>query len=333
MRSPSAPTTSGVEPSLRAALPRPLSSRPTAGVDPRIAAAATRNHGLVDRHQLRALGVTLDMRNTRLARGLLHPVPGCPGVFAVGHTALGDDASIAAAVLACGPGSAATGDHAEWLWDLWPPWRSTPTGRVLMVVPRACGRRPPAARLIRRDLPPGETSRRRGIPVVSVERLIVDAGEGRAFWVVERLLDRALVERRTSIPRLEAQLVAAAGQRGVGALRRLLEADHRYAGLTRSELEEAFLALLGRAGVPLPEVNARLGRDVADALFARARLVVELDGTRWHRTRRRQEDDRRKELRLRGRGMLVLRYTARQVLEEPEAVVADLVRTLAERAR
>ena len=106
-----------------------MSRRATAGVDLRIAAVATRHHGLVDRHQLRALGVTHDMRASRLARGLLHPVPGCPGVFAVGHAALGADACVAAAVLACGPGAAATGEHAEWLWDLRPPGRPPPRGR------------------------------------------------------------------------------------------------------------------------------------------------------------------------------------------------------------
>ncbi len=328
-----APTTAGVEPRLPPALPRPRSGRSTAGVDLRVAAAATANHGLVDRHALRTLGVTRAMRETRLARGLLHPVPGCPGVFAVGHAALTPEGLVAAAVLACGPGAVATGEHAAWLWDLRPPWLPEPSGRVAVTVPRSCGRTPPAAALVRRDLPRRETSRRRGIAVVSVERLVVDAGATRELWAVERLLDRALVERRTSIPRLEAQLARAAGQRGAGALRVLLAADRRYAGLTRSELEEAFLALLRRAGLALPEVNARLGRDVVDALFAAARLVVELDGTAWHRTRRRQEDDRRKELRLRGRGLLVVRYTARQVLEEPEAVVADLVRTLAERTR
>lgn len=33
-------------------------------------------------------------------------------------------------------------------------------------------------------------------------------------------------------------------------------------------------------------------------------------------------------MRLRARGLTILRYTARQIFEEPEAVVADLVRTL-----
>ncbi len=301
--------------------------------DHAIAARAAEQHGVVTRAQLRTLGVDRHASGRRVRTGSLHPVAGCPGVYAVGHPALTAEGVLHAAVLAAGWGAHVSGEHAEWLWDLRPPWLPAPEGLVALVVPRSCGREPPAARLRRRDLAVVETSRRRGIPVVSVERLLADAGERRDPWAVERLLDRALAERRTSIPRLEAQLARAQGQQGVGELRRLLAADRRHAGLTRSALEDAFLALLRRAGVPLPSTDHRLGPDRVDAFFARARLVVELDGTSWHRTRGRQEGDRRRELRLRARGLLVVRYTARQVLDEPEAVVADLVRLLAERDR
>ncbi|MBA2349350.1 MAG: DUF559 domain-containing protein [Solirubrobacterales bacterium] len=300
-------------------------------VDEAIAALAARQHGLIERRQLAALQLGREARRTRERRRQLHLVPGCPGVFAVGHPTLGEEATVLSAVLACGPRAYAAGEHGEWLWNLRPPWLPFPSLPVSVTVPRACGRTPPAARLLRRDLPAPEWQTRRGIPVVSVERLIADAGADRELWAVERLLDRALVERLTSVPSLERQLERAKGQRGILALRQLLAAERRYAGLTRSELEEAFLLLLRRAGVELPKVNERVGTDLVDALFAAARVVVELDGTWWHRTHRRQEQDRRKELRLRQRGLLVLRYTARQIFEEPEAVVTDLVRVLTER--
>lgn len=300
-------------------------------VDAAISAVASRQHGLIAREQLARIGLGREARRTRVRRRQLHPVPGCPGVFAAGHPTLGEEATILSAVLGCGPRAYAAGMHAEWLWGLRPPWLPFPPLPVAVTVPRTCGRNPPAATLLRRDLPGAEWQRRRGVPVVSVERLIADAGASRGLWAVERLLDRALIERLTSVPSLERQLERAKGQTGVLALRKLLAAERRYAGLTRSELEEAFLLLLGRAGLELPKVNEQIGEDVVDAFYALARVVVELDGTWWHRTRRRQEQDRRKELRLRRRGLLVLRYTARQVLEEPEAVVADLVRVLVER--
>lgn len=302
-----------------------------ANIDVAISQVASRQHGLIAREQLARLGLGREARRTRERRRQLHPVSGCPGVFSVGHPTLGEEATVLSAVLACGPRAYAAGEHGEWLWNLRPPWLPFPSLPVMVTVPHGCGRNPPAARVLRRDLPGAEWQRRHGIPVVSVERLIADAGAERELWAVERLLDRALIQRLTSVSSLERQLERAKGQSGVPALRTLLAAERRYAGLTRSELEEAFLLLLGRAGLALPKVNEQIGEEVVDALFALARVVVELDGTWWHRTRRRQEQDRRKELRLRRRGLLVLRYTARQVFEEPEAVVADLVRVLAER--
>lgn len=300
-------------------------------VDRRIAARASLQHGIIDERELRRVGMTRSGLRWRVEHGRLHPIAGCPGVWSVGRTALAPVAETLAAVRACGPGAVAAGEHAEWLWDLRPPWLDDPAGPVAVIVPRSCGRAPEAARILRRDLVTAERSRRHGVPVATVTRLVFDACGARDLWAVERLLDRALIERRTSIRALEAQLARSTGRRGAAALRRLLEADRRYSGLTRSELEEAFLALLRRAGVGLPKVNRWEGRDLVDALFADVRVAVELDGTRWHRTKRRQEDDRAKEMRLRARGFLVLRYTARQIFDEPEAVVADLVRVLNDR--
>ena len=297
-----------------------------------VSARAAEQHGIVDREQLRRLAVDARAIRRRVAGGLLHEVTGCPGVWAVGHAALSPEGLVLAAVRACGPGTYVTGEHGAWLWNLRPPWLPPPELPVSVVVARDCGRRPAAASRCRRDLPAEETRLRRGIPVVSVERLISDAGATRELWVVERLMDRALVERRTSFPSLDAHLDRVSGQRGAAALRLLLAAERRYAGLTRSELEEAFLRLLKRAGLELPRLNVRLGTDLVDAFYEMAGLVVELDGTTWHRSRARQEGDRRKEMRLRARGLLVVRYTARQLFDEPESVIADLVTVLKDRA-
>lgn len=303
-----------------------------AATDRAIAARAAEQHGVVDRVDLTRLELDARGIKRRVNGGFLHHIAGCPDVWAVGHAGLSNEGLVLAAVRACGPHTYVTGAHGAWLWDLRPPWLPHPVGPVSVVVARDCGRRPTATSRCRRDLSPGEVQLRRGIPVVSVERLVTDVGAVRDLWTTERLMDRAIVERRTSIPSLEAHLERVRGQRGAAALRLLLAAEHRYAGLTRSELEEAFLRLLRRAGIELPRVNVRLGRDLLDALFELAGLVVELDGTSWHRSRARQEADRQKELRLRARGLLVVRYTARQVFEEPESVLADLVALLTVRS-
>ena len=61
-----------------------------------------------------------------------------------------------------------------------------------------------------------------------------------------------------------------------------------------------------------------------DAYWADRKLVVELDGYEWHRTRRAFEEDRRRDAILAKHDIRVLRFTWRQVTGQP-ALVADAV--------
>jgi len=78
----------------------------------------------------------------------------------------------------------------------------------------------------------------------------------------------------------------------------------------------------------VPEVNASLDGWEVDVLWREHRLAVEVDGGRNHGTRGQIDRDRRKELRLRVAGFQVIRYTDRQVAEEPELIAEDLRRAL-----
>jgi very-short-patch-repair endonuclease len=61
-----------------------------------------------------------------------------------------------------------------------------------------------------------------------------------------------------------------------------------------------------------------------DVLWRPQGLVVELDGGAAHGTPSAVSRDRHRELVLRERGFRVLRYSFRQIVEEPGRVVADL---------
>ena len=117
------------------------------------------------------------------------------------------------------------------------------------------------------------------------------------------------------------------------ALRRALEPLGEPA-MTRSELEEAFLALIARHGLPRPLVNHPLldGTYVADFLFPRHKLVVEVDGRRAHDNRFAFEHDRWRDSALAAEGFLVLRFTARQIRREASTVADRVRRALAHRA-
>lgn len=98
---------------------------------------------------------------------------------------------------------------------------------------------------------------------------------------------------------------------------------------TRSDLEQDFLRLCRRYRLPPPEVNVRVGRDLVDFLWRDQRLVVETDGYVAHRGKIAFQDDRGRDLRLRGLCYTVIRLAEWQVDEEPAQVAAVLGAELA----
>src|SRR4051812_10827827 len=82
--------------------------------DGAIAVVAARQHGVIARAQLRALGLSDDAITKRASRGRLHAVH--RGVYAVGHPVLGARGRWMAAVLACGPGAVLSHASAAALW-------------------------------------------------------------------------------------------------------------------------------------------------------------------------------------------------------------------------
>ena len=54
---------------------------------------------------------------------------------------------------------------------------------------------------------------------------------------------------------------------------------------TRSELEDAFLKLIRRNRLPVPQMNVHVWGHRVDAYFPQHRLIVELDGWETHRIR------------------------------------------------
>jgi hypothetical protein len=134
---------------------------------------------------------------------------------------------------------------------------------------------------------------------------------------------------------IEDVLRRAGPRRGPGVLRALL-AQLAEPTLTDRELEELFLALIREAGLPPPAVNAWITGDgwayKADFLWRAERLVVETDSRAFHTSRKAFEHDRLRDQRLTLAGYTVVRFTWRQLLEEPDRVrrvVRDLLARLA----
>jgi very-short-patch-repair endonuclease len=95
------------------------------------------------------------------------------------------------------------------------------------------------------------------------------------------------------------------------------------AGFTRSEAERRLKQLCKQAGLPIPRTNARVAGYEVDAYWPAHRLIVEVDGWQYHRTRQAFERDRRKDAALTAAGNRVVRITWRRLTTETISLSAQ----------
>jgi very-short-patch-repair endonuclease len=288
-------------------------------VDAGIGALAARQHGVISRGQLRRLGVSDSAVSRRVRAGRLHRVH--PGVFAVGHAVLGARGRWMAAVLACGPGAVLSHASAGALWEL----RASAAAKIDVTVPRAGRGSRPTIRIHRpRSLPADEVTMHHGIPVTTPARTLLDLAATLERRPLERALDQAEVQELTDYPALAALARAHPHHRGARKLEAALATHAAGTTLTKGKLEERFLALCDRHGLPRPRCNTWVEGFEVDFLFADRRVIAETDSWRHHQTREAFERDRRRDAAHARAGYRTLRFTYRQVENEPRAVAEAL---------
>jgi very-short-patch-repair endonuclease len=281
-----------------------------------------RQHGVIARGQLLALGLSSRAIQHRLSAGRLHPVH--LGVYAVGRPQFGRLGRLMAAVLACGEGAALSHGTAAELW------RIRPEQPAIEVSIRCSSyRRRPGIVIHRRpSLAADDFTRREGIPVTSVARTVLDLATRLDRDSLEAAINQADKLDLIDPDRLRAVVDERAGQAGVAVLRRVL--DRRTFVLTDSALERRFLRLVRSAGLPSPSTGVWLNGFKVDFYWPDFGLVVETDGLRYHRTAAQQERDRLRDQAQARAGLTPLRFTHAQVRFEPDHVQATL-RTVARR--
>jgi hypothetical protein len=160
-----------------------------------------------------------------------------------------------------------------------------------------------------------------------VARTLVDLTDVLPPRPVARAVHEAEYLRVFDLPSVDAAIERANGRRRLSVLRAAID-SHRPATVVRSELEHRFLELVQDAGLPMPVQNATLeleGRGAeVDAYWPRHRLVAELDGAKAHRTAGAFEADRRRDAALTVAGLRVVRFTWRQICDQPHEAVAVL---------
>jgi uncharacterized protein DUF559 len=291
-------------------------------MDLAVARLAAGQEAMVSTAQMRELGITDRAVEVRARRGGLHRVH--QGVYIVGVRRMTPMGRLWAAVLACGGPDAAVISHdtaavVHAMRERWPT-------RVDVITLRRSGSTPAIRVHTSVNLDADrDVIRRGGLPVTTPSRTLVD----QAPHLTDHALERACHEAafREILDLAEIDRLLAGNPRGSRALRRAVAAVTADGPqITRSELENLFLALLAEHGLPRPLVNAPLLGYTVDFLWPDRRLVVETDG-RHHLRPAVFESDRERDALLQLHGHRVIRVTWRQLTEHP-AAVARTVREL-----
>ena len=279
---------------------------PTAQADQTIATLAGRQYGVVARRQLLAAGLTSTMLHRRLGTGRLVQLD--RGVYAVGHRRLTREGFWLAAVLAVGPGAVLSHRHAAALHGF------GPLSAARIDVSTTADRRGQGSIRVhgRTVLTAEDLATVRGIPVTSVARSLVDLAARLPQHRLEKLVSESERQGSFDLRSVERAMRRTRGRHGPGhaAIKRAIATVAQHGPtLTRSELEDRFLALLDAHGLPRPRFNAPVGPYEVDALWTTDRLAVELDGYAHHGSRKAFQDDRTKANDLVAAGYQVVRFT------------------------
>jgi very-short-patch-repair endonuclease len=279
-----------------------------------IAALAERQHRVVATWQL--AGLDKHTICYRASVGRLHRR--FRGVYAVGCRTLTRKGQWMAAVLAYGPGAVLSHRTAAELWGI---GRSGWKIEVTTAHPK---RSRPGTTAHVAWLHPDDVTEHEGIPVTSVARTILDVAARSVRDRVADLIEDAERARLFDLRALDRAIARRPRAPGVPAIRAVLE-DHRGAPELRSKLERDFRRLIAKAGLPEPQFNVLVAGILVDVYWPQWKLVVELDGRRFHTDPRAFERDRIRDAELQKARCRVLRITQKRVDNEPQAVIADVI--------
>jgi len=275
--------------------------------------------------QLRDLGVSTSSIGRAIEAGFLQVV--YRGVYSLlSLSALPVLAREQAAILACAPDTYLSHETAAKLWGLWTPpvdvvhitvvGRNGACSRPSLIVHRA-------ATLDRRD-----HRTHRGLPITSPARTLFDLAVSTNFRQLEHMFDEAIktgIMRRSQVTHV---LHRCPKRRGAKRMRSLND-ETRPQAWTRSKTERRLRTLIRKAGLPTPHSNTTYDGIELDLYWPEHRLDVEIDGYAFHSSQTALERDHRRDRRLAALGIIVLRFSARQVWEEPVLVIAEIAAALA----
>jgi very-short-patch-repair endonuclease len=162
--------------------------------------------------------------------------------------------------------------------------------------------------------------------VSSVPRLLVELAPRETPEELRRLIELSVRRRLLDISKVEQLLHRYTGWPGLLRLREALE-GYSPTPVRRSGLERAFDQILeelvDELDLPDPRRNSYLHGWELDCYWPELKLVVELDGSQYHRTVDDLERDRVKDAYLLTLGIRTLRFTEFRVEHDRDGIKAD----------
>jgi very-short-patch-repair endonuclease len=305
-----------------------------------LAALSSRQYGLVSHAQAVAAGLNRMDISRRVRAGLWRAVH--PRVFSTAPASESMEQRALAACLWLGGEAVVSHRSAALLWGL---RLSSSAGMAL----RAGGRADPEVTTARSgyrvvkglvihgstDLSADDHRVRRGIPVTSVARTLIDLASCLDEEQVAYSVDEAWRKHLASPDWVERRLrPPVKGRRGAKALARVLADCWLREHALESALEVRLWRFLRRAKLPLPVPGFQFEDDFGqpgriDFAYPAQRLALEADGFEFHGDRASFERDRSRVARLSALGWRVLPVTWRQLDEQPHKVLELVRRALA----
>lgn len=211
-------------------------------------------------------------------------------------------------------------------------WDGLAVPVVELALPHAARSRP-GVRFVQRVVPAPWRCHYRGVMMTSPPLTAVDLITDLGGAAISTALNRGV-----RLEQLEAALDEVPGRRGNRARRRMLR---DYRGCPWSEAEQEVHRLMRSAGIRGWVANCPLfvlgGWHPIDVVFDELKVAIEIDGYAFHgrsaETRERYELDRAIASELVARGWRVLRFTWRQLTEQPDWVIATIRDALSQARR
>lgn len=173
-----------------------------------------------------------------------------------------------------------------------------------------------------------EVTIEKGIPVVTVERVLLDLAARTDSKRLERIFVQAYKTGCLSWPRLDRMLARRYGRKGIGTLRRIAQEVEPQALETKSVSEIDFLALCRESNLPTPSVNVSVEDHLVDFLWPAQKVVVETDSWSHHHDRPTFERDRQTDVDLIAAGYDVHRTTYKMLERSPGPFLDNVRRAL-----